>query len=159
MVFRRPAPRPPEKPKLTLKDHAANIEKVLEALKVPPEGARRRYEVDQDYMWEFRRGSAIIQLQIFRDEGREYFKVLSPLLILPTSNLLPLYRRLLETNLRLTHAALGVYQDTVYMFSERLLDGMDSEEALHMIDMISQYADNLDNQLVNEFGGRLFGQI
>jgi len=47
--------------------------------------------------------------------------------------LLPFYRRLLELNLQLTAAALGVYLDVVYVFSERPLDGMDSKEANSII--------------------------
>lgn len=159
MVFRRPQPAAPQpRPKLALKDHAVNIEKILEALKIAPEAARRQADPDQGYGWEFKRGSAIIQLHIFRDEGREYFQALSPMLYLPQGNLLALYRRLLELNLKLTHAALGVYQDVIYVFSERILDGLDADEALHIISMLSTYADDLDNQLANEFGARLFGQ-
>lgn len=149
----------PEKAKLSLKDHAANIEKILDGLKVVPEAARKQVNPDQEYSWEFKRGSAIVQLHIFHEDNHDYFQALSPIMVLPTINLLPLYRRLLELNLKLTHAALGVYQDTIYVFSERLLEGLDDEEALHIITMLAAYADDLDNQLVNEFGGRLFAQI
>jgi hypothetical protein len=35
---------------------------------------------------------------------------------------------------------------------------LDANEADFIIKQISEYADDLDNQLVNEFGGRLYGQ-
>jgi hypothetical protein len=78
---------------------------------------------------------------------------------LPMSNLLPLYRRLLELNLQLTAAAIGVHLDVVYVFSERPLDGMDAAEANTIINLVSAYADDLDDKLVTEFGGRLYAKV
>jgi hypothetical protein len=46
----------------------------------------------------------------------------------------------------------------VYVFNERILEGLDAVEANHIIQMVASYADDLDNQLINEFGGRLYGQ-
>jgi hypothetical protein len=46
----------------------------------------------------------------------------------------------------------------VYIFSERPLAGLDGNEANFIISQIAGYADDLDNQLVNEFGGRLYSQ-
>ena len=78
---------------------------------------------------------------------------------LPINGLLPLYRRLLELNLQLTNASIGVYLDVVYVFSERPLEGLDSIEANHIIEIIAHYADELDDKLVSEFGGRLYGRV
>jgi ABC-type enterochelin transport system ATPase subunit len=61
--------------------------------------------------------------------------------------------------MQLTNAALGVYQDVVYVFSERPLQDLDSSEASTIITMVAGYADDLDNALVNEYGGRLYSQI
>jgi len=88
-----------------------------------------------------------------------YLQVLSPLMHLPMSNLLPLYRRLLELNLQLTAAAVGVHLDVVYVFSERSLDGLDATEANTIINLVSAYADDLDDKLVTEFGGRLYAKV
>jgi len=85
--------------------------------------------------------------------------VLSPILHLPANGLLPLYRRLLELNLQITNAAFGVHLDVVYVFSERPLEGLDSNEANDMISLVAYYADEWDNLLFNEFGGRLYGQV
>lgn len=86
-------------------------------------------------------------------------QVLSPLMHLPASGLLPLYRHLLELNLQLTNAAIGVYQDVVYVYNERPLEGMDAAEANAIITLVARYADELDNKLVTEFGGRLYSQV
>ena len=84
--------------------------------------------------------------------------MVAPIIHVPMNNLLALYRRLLELNMSLTNAAIGVYQDVVYIFNERPLAGLDANEANFIISQIAGYADDLDNQLVNEFGGRLYTQ-
>lgn len=140
----------------SLQQHAINVENILITIGVEP--VRARMDIDHGYGWSFQRGSALIEIYIAEQEGREYLQVLSPLMHLPAGSLLPLYRRLLELNLSLTNASLGVFLDVIYVFNERPLAGLDVEEADFIIKQISEYADDLDNQLVNEFGGRLYGQ-
>ncbi len=153
---RRPQQQaPPAAP--TLDDFARVVEKILQEIGVEPVQARMGQA--EGYGWSFQRGSAIIRVFIQEQGGRGYFQVLSPIMVLPGAQLLPLYRYLLETNLRLTNGALGIHEDTVYVFSERLIDGLDAVEVNNIINLVSGYADELDNQLVNEFGGRLFSQI
>jgi len=140
----------------SLQQHVSTVETILTSIGVEP--TRAQMDTNNGYGWSFQRGSALIEIYIAEQEGREYLQVLSPLMHIPTGGLLPLYRRLLELNLSLTNASLGVYLDVVYVFNERPLAGLDNSEANFIITQISQYADDLDNQLVNEFGGRLFGQ-
>lgn len=139
-----------------LQQHANTVENILASIGVEP--ARARMDTENGYGWSFQRGSALIEIYIAQQENREYLQVLSPLIHVPAQGLLPLYRRLLELNLSLTNASLGIYLDVVYVFNERPLAGLDAGEANYIITQISEYADDLDNQLVNEFGGRLYGQ-
>jgi len=139
-----------------LQHHAGTVEQILHTVGINPPEARM--DTEQGYGWSFQRGSALIEVYLADQSGREYFQVLSPLFHLPAGSLLPLYRRLLELNLTLTNASLGVYLDVVYVFNERPLTGLDAAEANDIITQISEYADDLDNQLVNEFGGRLYAQ-
>ena len=140
----------------TLAQYAATVDSILNALGIPPSSAR--LDTEQGYGWSFRRGSAIIEVYVSQQEGRGYMQVLSPILHLPTTGLLPLYRRLLELNLQLTNASLGVYLDVVYVFNERPLEGLDANEANNILTLVAGYADDLDNMLVSEFGGRLYSQ-
>ncbi|MCA9905734.1 MAG: YbjN domain-containing protein, partial [Anaerolineae bacterium] len=96
---------------------------------------------------------------ITQNAGVGYLQVLAPILHLPLQGLLPLYRRLLEMNLQLTNAAFGVYLDVIYVFNERPLDGLDAVEANQIINTVAQYADDLDDKLLEEFGGRLYTRI
>jgi len=147
------APPPPNNP---LEHHADTVEDILEVIGVDPIHARLGTE--QGFGWNFRRGSAIIEIYVSEQEGRGYLQVLSPIFHLPSTGLLPLYRKLLELNLQLTNASLGVYFDVVYVFNERPLEGLDSTETNNIITLVAGYADDLDNQLVSEFGGRLYSQ-
>lgn len=140
-----------------LQAYASTVERILTTIGVPVENAR--VNTDQGYAWSFQRGSAIIELYVSQQEERGYFQVLSPIMHLPGTGLLPLYRRLLEFNLQLTNASLGVYLDVVYVFSERPLEGLDAVEANNIITQVAGYADEMDNMLVNEFGGRLYSQV
>lgn len=139
-----------------LEHHADTVEQILVTIGVEP--AHARLETEQGFGWNFRRGSAIIEIYISEQDDRGYLQVISPIVHLPPQNLLPLYRRLLELNLQLTNASLGVYYDTVYVFNERSLQGLDHTETNEIITLVAGYADDLDNKLVEEFGGRLYSQ-
>jgi hypothetical protein len=140
-----------------LQTYAATVEQILLTIRVDPQQARMNTQ--EGFGWNFRRGSAVIEIYISQQDSTGYLQVLSPILHLPSTGLLPLYRRLLEMNLQLTNAALGVYLDVVYVFSERPLEGMDAGEANTIINLVATYADDLDDKLMQEFGGRLYGRI
>ena len=140
-----------------LQTYAATVEQILLTVGIDPQQARMNTQ--EGFGWNFRRGSAVIEIYISQQDSTGYMQVLSPILHLPATGLLPLYRRLLELNLQLTNAALGVYLDVVYVFSERPLEGMDSTEANTIINLVATYADELDDKLMQEFGGRLYGRI
>jgi hypothetical protein len=140
-----------------LQVYAATVEQILLNVGIDPQQARMNTQ--EGFGWNFRRGSAMIETYISQQDSVGYLQVLSPILHLPTTGLLPLYRRLLELNLQLTNAALGVYLDVVYVFSERPLEGMDAAEANSIINLVATYADELDDKLMEEFGGRLYGRI
>lgn len=135
---------------------AATVQQVLVSIGIDPD--QSRLSVDSGYGWNFRYGSAIIEVYIHRSEEGSYFQVLAPIMHLPQAGLLPLYRRLLELNLQLTSAGLGAYNDVVYIFSERPLEGLDAVEVSSTISRAASYADDLDNKLVAEFGGRLYAR-
>jgi len=138
-----------------LQQSVGNVESILQSIGVDPVEARM--QVDAGYAWNFQRGSALIEVYVSQEE-RGYLQVLSPIMHLPTTNLLALYRRLLELNLQLTNASVGVHEDVVYVFNERPLEGLDHIEAESIIRKLAIYADDLDNTLVEEFGGRMYSQ-
>ena len=145
------------KPVQRLDQYAQTVEQILLGVGVDPQQARMN--IQDGFGWSFRRGSAVIEVYVSQQEGAGHLQVLSPILHLPMSNLLPLYRRLLELNLQLTNASFGVHLDVVYVFNERPLEGLDAVEANNIITLVAGYADEMDDKLVGEFGGRLYSRI
>ncbi len=154
MFRRNPSQIQPQQP--SIESYAVTVENILISINIDP--AQARLSTSAGYGWNFRRGSAIIEVYVNEQDGHGYFQVVSPIMHLPAAGLLPLYRRLLELNLQLTNASIGVHQDVVYIYSERILDGLDAVEANAIMTMVAGYADDLDNELVNEFGGRFYRQ-
>ena len=50
-------------------------------------------------------------------------------------------------------------RDRATVFSERPLEGLDAVEADQIISTVAAYADEWDDKLVAEFGGRVYGRI
>lgn len=137
--------------------YAQTVQQILAGLGINPDQVR--IQTEEGYGWSFRRGSATIEVYVSQNETGGFFQVLSPIMHLPSSGLLPLYRRLLELNLQLVNISLGVYLDVVYVYSERPLDGLDIVEANSIINAVATWADELDDKLVAEFSGRLYSRV
>ena len=71
----------------TLQQHAGVVEQILASIGVDP--TRARMDTENGYGWSFQRGSALIEIYIAEQEGREYLQVLSPLIHVPIGGLLP----------------------------------------------------------------------
>lgn len=156
---RTPPPEEPPPPKaMTLPEYAAIIEGVLLGLGQEPDKIRKMPD-STTYHWSFQYRSATVQLYLLELEGQRFLQAFAPIIHLPQSNLLALYRHLLEVNLKMTNAATGINHDIVYVFHERILDGLDAVEAQAIINGVAHYADKLDDELLKEFGGRRYMQV
>lgn len=140
-----------------LQAYANIVRQVL--LQFNPNLDNDRLEVANGYGWSFRKGSANIEVYVSHDGDMGLLRVYAPLIHLPESGLLPLYRRLLEQNMMAIGVALGVHNDVVYVTATRELEGLDAVEANAMIQMVADYADHLDDDLITEFGGRYFKRV
>ncbi len=140
-----------------MQNYGQTVEQIL--LEIGYDPVASRMNTADGLGWRFQRGSAIIEVYVIQREDAGSLQILAPILHLPMTNLLPLYRHLLELNLQLTTASIGVYLDVVYIFNERPLEGLDAAEANDIISRVADYADELDDKLQGEFGGRLYGRI
>jgi len=149
--------KPKAQPVARLEDSAAIVRTILREIGVDPDQAR--LATSEGLAWSFRRGSATVEIYLTERQGGGTLQVLSPIMHLPASGLLPLYRRLLELNLTISNATFGVYTDVVYVFNERPLAGLDPEEVDHIVEQVASFADEYDDSLVSEFGGRLYARV
>ncbi len=113
---------------------------------------------DESLTWLIQKGSATIYLKIGKNEllDEVTLEVTSPILRLPSKNILPFYRRCLEINSSLVGCALCASEDRILMTSERTLRGLDYQEVEDMVLSVAEAADKLDDVLSEEFGAKIF---
>lgn len=140
---------------VSVEECASMVLQLLAKCKVEPKSAE--IEVEGGRGWVITRGSASIIILIAKNEYIDDFtlEVYSPILKLPTQNILPFYRRCLEINRYLVNSALCVQKDDVIVMSERPLRGIDYEEVESLILSVANAADMIDDKLAEEFGAKL----
>jgi hypothetical protein len=110
--------------------------------------------------WYWNRGSA--KIEVFIQEikfdnnfSRYYLRVFSPVIKVPQQNTQEFYRRLLEMNDTKLGVKLTIMpgSDQVYATYERDVKGIDYDELVTCIADLEWWADALDDELVQQFGG------
>lgn len=134
---------------------AMYVERLLGEVLENPAQARMEGQLG----WNIMLGSANIEILIAENEQGQTLQVVAPLMHLPQTGLLPLYRRLLELNMMTPGITFGVYGDVVFLYNERPLEGLDEVEVRDIIQRMALNADKYDNELVEEFGGRLYNSV
>lgn len=138
------------------------IEEVLGAFGASPEKNRLDTK-DGSTAWGVMRGSA--EVMIFLNPARSdkednFLRMVSPIVRLPTENLLPLYRRILELNAKEVYGiAFGIINEDVVLVAERGTRDLDRGEVEDMLRNISAAADHYDDKLVTEFGGKKVSEL
>lgn len=126
------------------------IDDLLASYGLDPEKCRHRPK----RLWSAYRGSALIYTEIFTLDGVDYIEVSCPVMTIPSRNLLPFYRKLLEVNYELIGVKFFLKQDLVYLSENRQLEGLDQKELHQMQERVSRNADRLDDSLIMEFKAR-----
>lgn len=102
--------------------------------------------------WVLYRGSIVTYIYLNLGEEKSTLRIFAPLVYLPQTNILPLYRECLEYNFSLVNCSLCVLSDTIGLVVERPLEGLDPIELTGMISYLTAVADDLDNKLAEKFG-------
>jgi hypothetical protein len=116
------------------------------------------YIPDKDY-WLWTKGTATIQTLIHKlnyDNGtrRDFIRILSPVMEVPTTNqLIGFYRRLLELNEEKFGIKFTLIPNTTKVWAafERDIKGIDFNELSTFISDFEHWADTLDDQLKDQF--------
>ena len=106
----------------------------------------------------FQSGSAAILVGFTVDEdGDPHIAIHSPIVKLPSDNLLAFYRRLLEINWELHgRVTIGVGHDTVVVCAIRDIEGLNEIGLAEITGMVGSVADALDDALHEEFGAPFY---
>jgi hypothetical protein len=136
-----------EKEKVNIAEYEKMISDLLAGFGLDPEQCRHRPKT----LWSAYRGSALIYTEIFNMNNIDYIEISCPVMKIPSKNLLPFYRKLLELNFQLIGVKFFVKQDLLYLAVNRELKGLDPDELKIMVNRVSNNADKLDDLLITEF--------
>ncbi|MEB3264612.1 MAG: YbjN domain-containing protein [Synechococcus sp.] len=147
---------PLQHPRRPVEEAVALVDGVLESLGV----GGQREDSEDGFDWSFQVGSAPIEVALHPNPvlGELTLEVRSPMLRLPSGNLLALYRRCLELNRLVVGCSIGVDQDVLVVAQERGLQGLDQPAFLEMLLNVASAADQFDDELAEEFGAIRLGQ-
>ena len=110
--------------------------------------------------WRVRKGSATVRISLLDRPDFTHVRIASA--VMHVDSAVPrvaLYGHLLEKNSELTGAAFALRGDTVILQTERSTLDLDRSEVLDLITRVTKYADDLDDALVDRFGGALGGEL
>ncbi len=135
---------------------AAMVEDTIRGLGIDPATVRLP-PPGGGHAWSLMRGSAAMAIFLRPPRPTEdcpCLRVVSPIIVINTTNEVELYRRLLELNAGgLGSVAFGVHDGRVVAVSERPTRDIDPSEVRHVIQSVGAVADHYDDELTRTFGG------
>lgn len=128
------------------------VEKVLKQLGVEPSDAK-----EEDFCWWIVRESSAMYVKIGKSDmiDASTLEVTSPILSLPSTSILPFYRRCLELNSILVGCGICLCEDRVLITIERSLRGLDYQEVEDMILSVAMAADAVIEEISEEFSAKV----
>ena len=106
--------------------------------------------------WVVRRGTAIIYVLLNQNKRMDTLRIISPMVHLPKRNQIAFLRRCLEYNFAMINCGLAINKDFLSIVFERPLTGLNPEEVAYILDNLSRLADELEDELREEFGVKYF---
>ncbi len=113
------------------------------------------------HAWRIFKGSASVRISLFDDASEVNPSIRVAAAVMTTDarvDINKLYRYLLTlNNQEVKGAAFAAQQNEILLVAERSSLDLDRSEVHDLIHRVQEYADKYDDELVNEFGGRLGG--
>ena len=133
----------------------ALVEDVLNELGHPVPGSRIE-DRGSLHAWQIPKGSALTKVTLISRKEFTHLRVCAVVMTLDTKvDRLELYAQLLDLNATMCGAAFAMSGDHVLLVSERSTLDLDRSEVLDIIQRVTTFADNHDDELVARFGGTL----
>ncbi|URR35197.1 YbjN domain-containing protein [Thermosynechococcus sp. HN-54] len=111
-------------------------------------------QTDSGKIWMFRYGSAEVFVQLSGHTEEDFLTIWSPVLPLPVTDELALYRKLLTLNwLTTLEAHFAIAEGQVQVVATRTLGGISAGEIARLITIVATLADDYDDALKAEFKG------
>ncbi|OGF62578.1 MAG: hypothetical protein A2Y62_11745 [Candidatus Fischerbacteria bacterium RBG_13_37_8] len=139
-----------QKGEVNIVQYEKMVNDLIGSFGVDPEKCRHRPR----NLWSLYKGSALIYIEIFKADKDDFIEASSPIMKLPSRNLLAFYRKLLELNFQNLGVKYFVRDDWVYLAENRQLQGLDYDELRVMVERVGGFADQWDDPLIEEFKSR-----
>lgn len=138
-----------------LESITAMIEDVLIELGHVLEKARAQFP-ECERAWRISKGSATVEIALLKREDDNWLQVSASVMTPgPRTDTAALWRKLLSLNYeRASVACFALRGDTVVIIGQRSTRDLDRGEVITLISTVSDDADDYDDRLVKEFGGR-----
>lgn len=141
----------------TLEKAESIIKEMLNNFGAKEEDAR--IETDNESMigWAISVNNIIIYIYLFKgDDDFLYVRIVSPVLMLPSENILPFYRTLLEQNLYLHDIGFAVEENMILIVAQRRIDLTNLEECKFIIAYMAEIGEKTTKSLSEEFKAKIF---
>lgn len=139
----------------TLEKAGKLVEGLLSSLGAKQEEAKIEMDEENQLGWLIQVGDIYLYIYIFQMENNFlYIKMVSPLVYMPETNLLPFYRKLLEYNVDFHDIGFGVEKNVVMILAQRKIDYTSLEECRFIIEFIAKTGNLLNKELIKEFGSK-----
>jgi len=103
--------------------------------------------------WRLGKGSAEVFIALMKIGGEYYINVAAPVMAVPRTRREEFYQRLLEENAHRVAVKFSLRDDIVWLEINREMEGLTLDEARRALVRVAEVADELDEPLINEFGG------
>jgi hypothetical protein len=108
------------------------------------------------HAWEIRKGSAVTHVQLLSRPDFTHIRATAVVMRLDAKvDRTAMFAYLLEQNAELCGGAFALDGNRVLLVNERSTLDLDKSEILELINRVTAYADDYDDQLVAKFGGTL----
>ncbi len=98
-------------------------------------------------IWEIKRGSVTLVLELFEADNRTYFKVQALIAHLPNEQSTDFYKQLLLHNHNFNGFTFTLNDNIIYLKAVRDVLGMDMNEAFVLITKVGNHADKFDDKI------------
>ena len=141
----------------TLEKASQIINEMLKSLGTNEKDASMETDNKNMLGWAINVNDIIIYIYLFKGEDKNmYLRLVSPILKLPTTNILPFYRKLLEHNLYLHDIGFSVEENLILLMAQRRIDLTSLEECTYIVSFLAESGTKLTKELSEEFDAEIY---
>lgn len=133
-----------------LRIYYAMVDEVIHSFGVDPAVCRG----EKPGNWKLFKGSAEVWIDIWHieAEGRGYFQVVAPVMMVPEIHREAFYKELLELSDTMFGAAFTIDNNRAYIKAIREVEHLDITEVTATLNRVGSYADDYDDMLKTKYG-------